>query len=334
MHTDVNSWGMIGHTWAVDLLARHITNQRIRHAYLITGPQSIGRRTLALRFAQSLNCPQPPAPGTPCRTCRTCNQIENLQHPDLSVIKTLEDKKQIIIDQIRELQRTLSLAPYEAPYRIALLLNFEEANPSAANALLKSLEEPPPKVIMLLTAVDTESLLPTIVSRCEKIRLRPTALDATIHGLGAHLEMDPQDAEPLARIAGGRPGFAINLHQNPEIGEQRSTWLDDHQELLRSNRVARFQYAEALSNNKAVIPEVLQTWLTLWRDVLLCSHGAAAPISNIDRKTEIDHLTNVLKPTDVEKIIRQIERANILLSKNVNVRLTAEVLMLELPYLR
>jgi len=333
MHVDKNSWGMIGHTWAIDLLQRHIANQRIRHAYLITGPQSIGRRTLALRFAQSLNCPQPPTPGVPCRACLTCQHIEMMQHPDLSIVTPEEGSQTIKIGQVRELLRSISLAPYEAPYRIALLLNFEQANLSAANALLKSLEEPPSKVIMLLTALDAENLLPTIVSRCERIRLRPTTLETTTQGLQTHWGIAPQEADILTHISGGRPGYALNLHQYPEIREQRSTWLDEHQELLKSNRVLRFQYADALSKNKTVLPELLQTWLTLWRDVLLCAHGAATPVSNIDRKTEIDHLAAVIDRADVQRIIRHLEHANILLSKNSNVRLTIEVLMLELPYL-
>jgi len=333
MQKDKKSWGMIGHIWAIDLLQRHIANQRIRHAYLFTGPPGIGRRTLALRFAQSLNCQQPPTPGVPCRTCRTCQRIEMMQHPDLSIVTAEEGSQTLKIGQVRALHRGISLAPYEAPYRIALLLNFEQANPNAANALLKSLEEPPSKVIMLLTALDAERLLPTIVSRCEQIRLRPVALDTTTQGLQTHWGIAPQEADTLSHISGGRPGYALTLYQNSEVAKQRSTWLDDHQYLLKSSRVVRFQYAEVLSKNKAALAEVLQTWLSLWRDVLLRKYNATTPVSNIDRKIEIDHLATSLDRSDVQRMIRQLERANILLSKNCNVRLTAEVLMLDLPYL-
>ncbi len=136
-------WGILGHDWAVELLQGHITQGLTRQAYLITGPRGVGRRTLALRFAQALNCTQPIALGIPCRKCRACTQIERMLHPDLAVVQAEQVGGSLKVDQIRELQRSLSLAPYEARYRIAVLLRFEEANPNAANALLKTLEEPP-----------------------------------------------------------------------------------------------------------------------------------------------------------------------------------------------
>ena len=124
----MNSWEVFGHDWAVEMLQQHVVNATLRHAYLITGPSGVGRRTLALRLAQTLNCEKPSAPGGPCRTCRTCRQIEAGQHPDLLVIRKLPDKKDIIIEQIREMSKFLSLKPYMAAYKVVLILNFEDAN--------------------------------------------------------------------------------------------------------------------------------------------------------------------------------------------------------------
>ncbi|MBE9523649.1 MAG: DNA polymerase III subunit delta' [Chloroflexi bacterium] len=329
-----NSWGMIGHSWATDILRKHIANQRLRHAYLITGPPGVGRRTLALRISQSLNCTQPLAPGVPCRNCHTCQRIAMMQHPDLSIVEAEEGSRTIKIDQVRTLQRGIMLAPYEAPYRIALLLNFEQANPNAANALLKLLEEPPPKVIMLLTALDTESLLPTIVSRCEQIPLRSLSIEITAQGLETQWDIPAEEAKSLSHISGGRPGFAITLHQNTDIAQQRTDWLDDHQRMLKANRVARFQYAETIAKDKIKLDQLLQTWLSLWRDVMLLTHDAATPISNIDREEEINRLATSVDRSTAQLVIRQLERAQSLISKNINARLTAEVTLLDLPYLR
>lgn len=104
---------MIGHEWAVSLLAEHVAQGRERHAYLLTGPAGVGRRTLALRFAQALNCTQPLVPGQPCRKCPSCKRIEQMVHPDLSLVEAEREGQILKIDQIRELQHTLSLAPYE-----------------------------------------------------------------------------------------------------------------------------------------------------------------------------------------------------------------------------
>ncbi|MBC8508563.1 MAG: DNA polymerase III subunit delta', partial [Chloroflexi bacterium] len=205
MQTD-NNWGILGHEWAVDLFQGHLANNRMRHAYLITGSQGVGRRTLALRVSQGLNCKEPIAPGIPCLSCHTCQRIERMQHPDLVVVKAEDAGGTLKVDQVRELQRGLSLAPYEATYKIALLLRFEEANPNAANAILKTLEEPPRQVILFVTAQDTETLLPTIVSRCEVIRLRPLSIDQASRGIHEKWGIPEDEARLLAHLSNGRPG--------------------------------------------------------------------------------------------------------------------------------
>ena len=205
------NWDMLGHEWAVNLLREHVAQGNFRHAYLITGPQGVGRRTLALRFAQALNCPQPLSPGEPCRTCRTCTQIESMQHPDLTVVQAERVGSVLRADQVRDLLPSLSLAPYQARYRFALFLRFEEANHFAANALLKTLEEPPERVILVLTAESAESLLPTIVSRCEMIRLRALNLDTLTTGLQDRWGIPAEDARLFAHLSNGRAGYALKL---------------------------------------------------------------------------------------------------------------------------
>ena len=322
---------MLGHEWAVDLLRGHRANERIRHAYLITGPQGVGRRTLAIRLAQALNCSQPVEPAIPCGECRACRLIEKMQHPDFSVVQAEEAGRALKVDQIRELQRTLSLSPYEATYKIALLLRFEEANPNAANALLKTLEEPPPQVIMLLTASDAEALLPTIISRCEVIRLRPLSIEQVSEGLQTRWGLPAEDAHLLAHLSGGRPGYALNLSQNPEVLEQRQSQLDEHQRLLSASRVERFSYAEELSKDKPILQSTLQTWLTFWRDVMLRTAGSSAPLTNIDRESEIDSLAGKVVLATAQTTVNQLERSIEQIERYINARLVTEVLMLDLP---
>ena len=118
------NWNLLGHEWAVDLLHEHIAQEKVRHAYLLTGPRGVGRRTLALKMAQALNCTQSPAPGEPCYACRNCVRIEQMQHPDLAIVQAEQEGGVLKVDQVRELQRSLALHPYEARYRVALLLRF------------------------------------------------------------------------------------------------------------------------------------------------------------------------------------------------------------------
>ena len=325
------NWEMLGHEWAVSLLKDNVARGQARHAYLLTGPQGVGRRTLAVRLAQALNCLQPPEPGTPCLACRLCLQIGRMQHADLSVVQSDAPGSMLKVDQIRELQRSLSLAPYDARYRVALLLRFEEANPSAMNALLKTLEEPAPQVILILTAESAENLLPTIVSRCELLRLRPLAFEQVSQWLQSRHGLLPEQAQLLAHVAGGRPGYALHLMAEPEQMEMRQARLDEHLGLLNSGRVDRFNYAEKLSKDKELFRQVLLIWLSFWRDVLLCSAGSSAPLSNLDRVEAVQVLAGHVNLQEARQFVAALERTLVLLDKNVNTRLAAEVLMLDLP---
>ena len=129
-----SNWNLVGHDWAVDMLKKHVINGP-RHAYLFTGPPGLGRRTLALSFAQALNCTTPLDAGVPCGKCRDCKQTEAMQHADLTVVQAESEGGIIKVDQIREARRTLTLKPYMSRYRVALFLRFQEANDNAANAL-------------------------------------------------------------------------------------------------------------------------------------------------------------------------------------------------------
>jgi DNA polymerase-3 subunit delta' len=325
------NWEMLGHEWAVKLLKEHITRNSPRHAYLFTGPYGVGRRTLALRFAQALNCPRPVSPGVPCRTCRTCKLIDQMQYPDLSVVQADQVGGTLKVDQVRELQHSLALAPYEGRYRVALLLRFEEANLNAANALLKTLEEPPSQVVLVLTAESAERLLPTIVSRCEVLRLRPLPLTIVQQGLQSIWGLPDDQARLLAHISGGRPGYALQLHNSPDLLVQRQTWLDDQTRLLSASRVDRFAYAETLAKDKETLRSALRVWLSYWRDVLLRTGGASGSIANLDREKEIEGVVTHLSLEQAQQVVASLERTLDVLEGNVNVRLATEVLFLDLP---
>ena len=330
---NLSNWNLLGHEWAVQLLTGQLARDNLRHAYLITGPAGVGRRTLALSLAQAVNCPTPLAPGVPCQTCRTCSQIARQQHPDLAVVQAEEVGGTLKVDQIRELQRSLNLAPYQARYRVALLLRFEEAHPSAANALLKTLEEPASQVILILTAESSDALLPTVISRCELIRLRPLSPTTLAVDLAAKWQIPAEESHLLAHIAGGLPGYAHYLYHHPEAMEQRLAWLDEHLQLIRDNRVDRFSYAEKISKDKTALRQAIRTWMSLWNDVLHRHTGLTAQTANLDREQEIDQLAERLPLTVIRQTILTLDQALQRLEHNVNPRLATEVLFLNLPFL-
>jgi DNA polymerase III subunit delta' len=325
------TWDLIGHEWAVQLLQGHIKNNTLRHAYLITGPSDIGKKNLAIRFIQAICCPKPKSLGIPCLECPTCSRLQRMEHPDLFPIIVEEGSKQIKIDQVRELVHNLSLSPYEASRRFGLLVDFELANRHTQNSLLKTLEEPPGSAILILTAVSASALFETVASRCEEIKLNPVPIQTTRQGLERMYQIPEDQADFLAHISAGKPELALAYHQDPEILERRNTLLNQHNEILGGDSVARFAYANQLVKDPSMVQELLYIWSSIWHDVLLQAGNSDTPIRNIDRDGEIQTITNALDLQDAKSTLNLFRRAYSLLQKNANLKLTVEDLLLQLP---
>ena len=325
-----SNWNLVGHEWAVDMLKKHVVNGTTRHAYLFAGAPGLGRRTLALRFAQALNCQTPIGAGIPCGTCRDCKQIEAMQHADLTVIQSETQGGTLKVDQIREARRTLTFKPYQSKYRVAIFLRFQEANDNAANALLKTLEEAPSYAVLILTADNPEQLLPTIVSRCEVLRLRPLKIEEVNQDL-KNRGIESNRANLIAHISGGRPGYARQLIESNSLLEKREERLNDLQGLIAASRVEKFAYADKLARDKESMRQAILIWLSYWRDVMLRTAQAKTSLVNVDRNVEIEDLAGRLDLYAARGVVSGLENALEKMDRNVNSRLLAEVLLLDLP---
>lgn len=325
-----SNWDLTGHEWAVDMLKKHFIHGTTRHAYLFAGPPGLGRRTLALRFAQALNCKTPAQVGIPCGTCRDCKQIEAMGHADLTVVQAETEGGIMKVDQIRDLRRTLTLKPYQSNYRVALFLRFQEANDNASNALLKTLEEAPSYAILILTADNPEQLLPTIVSRCEVLRLRPSSIEEVKKDLESR-GVGSDRAGLIAHISGGRPGYARRLVEDDALLDKREERLNDLLTLLSASRVEKFAYADKLSKDKESMRQAILFWLSYWRDVMLRTAQVETSLVNVDRNVEIEELAGQSNLSSARKVVGNLENALEQMEKNVNPRLLAEVLLLDMP---
>jgi DNA polymerase-3 subunit delta' len=328
---DTANWPVYGHDWAVQHLRKALLNGRVRHAYLIVGTAGIGRLTLARAFAMALNCTHADEAQRPCGQCRSCKLIAGGSHADVIYSETDASTGTLRIEELRSVMGKLALKPYEARYRIAIFPDFERARPQAQDALLKTLEEPPPHALLLLIASSTEALLPTITSRSQTLHLRPVAAETIREVLITHKGAAPEQADLLAGLSGGRLGWAIQALEDPAHLEQRAAALSLLDDLLRQNRHKRFELAEDLSKDKLRLFPLLELWQTYWRDVLLLSEGAQIPPANRDRLDALEQLAGQLEEGEALHALQATRDTLAKLNTNLNVRLALEVLFLDYP---
>ena len=334
----MSNWdNIVGHGWAVEMLAQGLANDRLGHAYLITGPDQVGKTTLARTFAQALNCEAPEA-ERPCGHCRPCKLIAADRHPDVKVVlpeTSGRGKLTLKIEAIRQLQQDLNLSAYEARYKVAILKRFDAATIGAANAFLKTLEEPPGKVVLLLTATDADMLLPTIASRCRTLNLRPLSSDLIETSLATRWQVPAEKATLLAHLADGRLGWAVQAAQDVSILQERSEQLTQLHQALEGRRVERFNLADKLSRKPETLPDLLKTWLSWWRDLTLLSQRRGQPISlmltNVDEVPRMEPLAAAWSEAQITYSLNQTNEALWQLERNANTRLVLENLLLVYP---
>jgi DNA polymerase III subunit delta' len=327
------AWEVIGHDWAVALLREGLAKGRVTHAYLFTGPPQIGKTHLAQVLAQALNCERP---DPPCGKCPSCLKIAGGTHPDVRVIVGEGAGESIKIDQVRALQREAILLPYEGRYRVFILRLMDQATMEAANSLLKTLEEPPAHVVLALTAVQAEALPPTVVSRCQRLDLRPVSLHQVESALKDRGLADEQ-ARLLARLSGGRIGWALEAARGEGTLPRRQQGLEQLIQLLSATRVERFDFASKVSRDVDSCRDLIELWASWWRDLLLLTAPAqAAPaeghIVNLDRAGELEQVANHTDLSQAWAVLAALESTVARLDANVNVRLALEGLLLKLPH--
>jgi DNA polymerase-3 subunit delta' len=318
---------VIGQERVVEGLARAVRTARVPHAYLFEGPPGVGKRGTALGLALALTCEE--APGRGCGACDTCRRIEAGLHPDVPTFAP--DGPQLVIEQAKAIVALAQSRPHEAAARVIIVDAADTLNASAAGSLLKTLEEPAPRNHLVLCTSAPDRLLPTILSRSQRVRFRPLAEEALRRIAAAH-GLDRARAEVAAALADGSAARMLAAAR-PDDGAT-STW--DAVDRLRAAVVApgmtpSLDAASALASdkeNKEALPPLVSLLARLYRDALVTSVGAPELALFAERARDLAGLA----PTRLLRSLGAIVEADAALLANVNPTLALERLLVQLRH--
>jgi DNA polymerase III subunit delta' len=216
-----------------------------------------------------------------------------------------------------------------------VVVDAERLSAEAENCLLKTLEEPPPHAIVVLTGEEAEALLPTTVSRCRRLRLRPVAADQIAAHLTAHLNQAPDRAALLAALAGGRPGWAIAAVSDAGLLDRYQASLERLRRAVQGSKLTRLEIARGLAESWSGKPEQvreeLRIWSAWWRDLLLLRLGLPGRLTHLDRAAELRSQAERFSAADLESALATLVQARADLDQNANPRLALDVALLKLP---
>ena len=341
------TWTVVGQEQAVSALTNAVKHGRVAHAYLFTGPAHVGKTLTALQFAQLLNCT---GDEPPCGRCGACERIAGGRHADVEIVTVgglckesghdhaKDASRDIRICQVRRVEDVVSRAPFEGRCRVVIVEPADGMNETTQNALLKTLEEPPDNVVLILVTDREEMLLPTIRSRVRRIAFGGLTREAIELALRTRWDADPTRASELARLSRGRLGWAVLAMRDDRVLEQRLALLDTAQQLASAGLAERFAVAAEMggrySRDRAGTQATLEAWEELWRDIMLLAAGREDQAVHRER---LDSLRPLAAQCDVPaavRALRAIGDARGQLAENASPALALEAMMLELPVLR
>jgi len=307
-----------GQDSAVNYLKASLRNNRISHAYIFSGPDGVGKRLAAINFAKALNCSSA-ASGSPCDQCASCKKIDSSKHPDIVTLKTKEEGASIKIEDVRALIKNVYLKPFEAHKKVYIIESAEYMKHEAANAMLKTLEEPPADSIIILLTENIKSLLHTIVSRCQVVKFFPLKLKDVEDILTKEHSLSPEDAHTLSHLSGGRLGEALKFKEE-DIFTKRSLLINR----ILSGSMADFDFDDMPKEDVKVSLDMILTW---YSDILNTKAGAPDyMLVNIDKKDIISNEAGKLSFDRIEGIINSVISAIIHIDQNANQKLLMSVL--------
>lgn len=317
---------IIGHQQIIEHLQNAISMHKVSHAYIFNGPDRSGKMLLADSFAMALQCEQQGTEG--CMTCHSCKQVLSGNQPDIIYLHH-EKPNTISVDDIRrQINNDIDIKPYSSPYKIYIINEAEKMSQQAQNALLKTIEEPPAYAIILLLTSNADSFLPTILSRCITLDIKPVP-DSDIRAfLMEKYQVPDYKADMCTAFAQGTVGKAIQLASSEDFGEIKNAAV---QLLKRAKEMELYELIDSvrqISEYKLEIDDYFDIMTIWYRDVLL--YKATSDVNSLIFKDEVYDIKRQASKSSyegIESIIKALDKAKRRLSANVNFDLTMELLL-------
>ena len=318
---------LIGHQKQWNFLKKKFESDQLAHAYLFSGEEKIGKKTLAKEFVKLINCLG--LGQKPCGICRNCQIIERENYPDVLMVNLKDDKQEIEILQIREALNFLSYKSYYGSFKAVIVDGAEKMNQEAQSCFLKTLEEPKGKTILILISSHPEMLLDTISSRCQTIKfysVNQKEIESHLVKIGAKEKM----AQTLSGFCQGKPGRAVDLFLNPDKLEKERKALQELVKVINSDLAEKFQYTKKINldgNNLKGVLEILERYL---RYVLFLKTGVANLTQQDYFPEVVGNFKNysVLKIKEILKLLETINTQTSL--TNASPKLALEILLMKM----
>ncbi|MHB1126080.1 MAG: DNA polymerase III subunit delta' [Bacillota bacterium] len=316
---------ILGQELAIRQLRNALNRDQVAHAYLFTGPEGVGKQTTAMVFARYLNCLQTSEDGEPCGACHQCKKISQGNHPDVKILSP--EGSSIKIHQVRTMQAALGYRHYEGRYKVVVILDAEKMTLEAANCILKILEEPPQATIFLLLTSRDDGILPTIVSRCQRVRFHMLPVPLLAEITGQHGEAGT-GKDYLMFLAGGSVSKAEELFADEGLLSRRQQVVRLLESISEADRLALLKAAADLEGWED-LDELFVEMLCWYRDLLVLGSTGQETLV-INRDLIQDFRKQAISSLQAEKAIIEIHRVWKLIRQNINKHLALEVLMLNL----
>lgn len=318
---------IIGHEKIKEHLQKAIESDHVSHAYILTGETGMGRKSLANAFSMTLLCER--GKSDPCMECHACKQVMTNNHPDL-IFVTHEKPGSIGVDDIRgQINDTIMIRPYSSYYKIYIVDEAEKMTVQAQNALLKTIEEPPSYAIIMLLTTNQEAFLPTILSRCVQLKLKPQT-DAVVKSyLMGSLGIKESRADIYAAFARGNLGRAIHLASSEEFQLLYSELLHMLKHLKEMDIMELLFYIKKMKDENLDIYDCLDFMQLWYRDILM--YKVTQDINLLIFREEFNTMKEMSASSaydGIETILKAIDKARVRLDANVNMELAMELMLL------